>query len=117
TAQVHCIVALLGREERKAGASALAQLRPGEWVAALRGQRFILRGFRALPGRGATLAGARVLAITPSKHRRGAGEQLRPLVEGDNEARLALLLREAGYRGLTLKELFARSALPQKTLP
>ena len=116
TAQVECTVALIDREQLKSGESALAQLRLGEWVAALPGQRFILRGFRALPGRGATLAGGRVLAITPSKHRRGAGEQLRPLVEGDNEARLALLLRDAGYRGLTLKELFARSALPQKTL-
>ncbi|HYR56635.1 MAG TPA: SelB C-terminal domain-containing protein, partial [Myxococcaceae bacterium] len=80
------------------------------------GQHFILRGSRALPGRGATLAGGRVLAIAPSRHRRGAAEQLRPLVEADNEAKIAWLLRQAGYRGLTMKELFAHSALPQKTL-
>ena len=116
TSQVECTVALIDRDELRPGETALAQLRLGEWVAALPGQRFILRGFRALPGRGATLAGGRVLAIAPSKHRRGTAEQLRPLLEGDNEARIALLLRQAGYRGLTIKELFVRSALPQKTL-
>src|SRR5262249_62031713 len=102
TAQVECTVALIDREELEPGESALAQLRLGEWVAGLSGQRFILRGFRPLPGRGATLAGGRVLAITPSKPRRGAAEHLRPLVEGDNEARLALLLRQAGHRPLPL---------------
>jgi selenocysteine-specific elongation factor len=116
TSQVECTVALIDRDELRPGETALAQLRLGEWVAALPGQRFILRGFRALPGRGATLAGGRVLAIAPSKHRRGAAEQLRPLLEGDNEARIALLLRQAGYRGLMVKEFFARPALPQKTL-
>jgi selenocysteine-specific elongation factor len=116
TAQVECAVALLDLSELRPGETALAQLRLGEWVAALPGQRFILRGFRALPGRGATLAGGRVLAITPPRHRRGASELLRPLVEGDAEARVAWLLRQAGYRGLALKELFARSALPLKAL-
>jgi selenocysteine-specific elongation factor len=116
TAQVECTVALLDSDELAPGKTGLAQLRLGEWVAGLPGQRFILRGFRVLPGRGATLAGGRVLAITPGKHRRGAAELLRPLVDGDSEARVAWLLRQAGYRGLTAKELFARSALPQKTL-
>ncbi|HME91707.1 MAG TPA: SelB C-terminal domain-containing protein, partial [Myxococcaceae bacterium] len=116
TAQVECTVALLDLSELRPGETALAQLRLGEWVAALPGQRFILRGFRALPGRGATLAGGRVLAITPPRHRRGASELLRPLVEGDAEGQVDWLLRQAGYRGLTLKELFARSALPLKGL-
>ncbi len=116
TAQVECMVALIDLEELLPGETALAQLRLGEWVAALPGQHFILRGSRALPGRGATLAGGRVLAIAPSRHRRGAAEQLRPLVEADNEGKIAWLLRQAGYRGLTMKELFAHSALPQKTL-
>jgi selenocysteine-specific elongation factor len=57
-----------------------------------------------------------VLAITPGRHRRGAAELLRPLVQGDSEDRVAWLLRQGGYRGLTIKELFARSALAQKTL-
>jgi selenocysteine-specific elongation factor len=116
TAQVECTVALIDADELRPGESALAQLRLGEWVAALPGQRFILRGFRALAGRGATLAGGRVLAIAPSRHRRGASEKLRPLLQGDSEGRVSWLLTQAGYRGLTVKELFAQSALPLKTL-
>ncbi len=116
TAQVECTVALIDIDELRPGETALAQLRLGEWVAALPGQHFILRGFRTLPGRGTTIAGGRVLAIAPAKRRRGAAEQLRPLLEGDNEARIAWLLRQAGYRGLTIRELFARSALAMKTL-
>src|SRR5262249_53944208 len=116
TAQVEATVALLDVPELRPGETGFAQLRLGEPVAALPGQRFILRGFRALPGRGTTLAGGEVLTLTPPKRRRGASELLRPLTEGDAEARLAWLLNQAGYPGLSAKELFARSALPQKVL-
>jgi selenocysteine-specific elongation factor len=116
TAQVEATVALLDAPELRPGETGFAQLRLGEPVAALPGQRFILRGFRALLGRGTTLAGGEVLTLTPPKRRRGASELLRPLTEGDAEARLAWLLNQAGYPGLSAKELFARSALPQKVL-
>ena len=54
TAQVEATVALLDLDELAPGETALAQLRLAAPVAALPGQRFILRGSRALPGRGAT---------------------------------------------------------------
>ncbi|MBI3182691.1 MAG: selenocysteine-specific translation elongation factor [Myxococcales bacterium] len=116
TAQVEATVALLGEAELRPGQSAFAQLRLSAKVAALPNQRFILRGSTALPGRGATLAGGRVLAITPPKRKRGAAAALAPLLDADSEGRLSFLLEQSGYPGLTEKELFARSAMPQKSL-
>jgi selenocysteine-specific elongation factor len=116
TAQAEATVALLDRDKLEPGETAFAQLRLGTEVVALPGQRFILRGFRVLPNRGATIAGGQVLSLAPRKWRKGASEILRAIRDGDAEARLALLLNQAGYRGLSVLELFARSALPQKTL-
>ncbi|MFL5318431.1 MAG: selenocysteine-specific translation elongation factor, partial [Myxococcaceae bacterium] len=116
TIQVEATVALIDLEELRPGETAFAQLRLSDDVAALPGQRFILRGSRALEGRGTTVAGGRLLTITPPKRRRGASEVLKPLAEGDGDARVSWLLRQSGYRGLSQKELFARAALPQKTL-
>lgn len=116
TAQLEATVALLDCAELRPGESGFAQLRLGEAVAALPGQRFILRGTRALPGRGATVAGGRVLTLNPPRRRKGGAELLRSLAEGDAEAKVAWLLRQAGYGGLTEKELFARTALAPKAI-
>jgi selenocysteine-specific elongation factor len=115
TAQAEATVALLDLQQLNPGETGLAQLRLGEPIAALPDQRFILRGSRALPGRGATLAGGKILSIDPPKRRKGGAAQLEPLLKADAlEARLAWLLRQAGYRGLTAKALYARSAAGPK---
>jgi selenocysteine-specific elongation factor len=116
TAQVEAQLRLLDVDALQPGETALAQLRTAAAVAALPGQRFILRGPRPLPGRGATLAGGRVLTLSAPRRRRGAGAQLEPMRAGDGEARVRWLLRQAGYRGLDAGELFARASLPHKTL-
>lgn len=116
TAQVEATVALLDVESLAPAEKAFAQLRIASEVPALPGQRFILRGSRALKGRGATLAGGRVLAIAPPRRRGGAAKTLEPLAEASPEQRVAWLLRQAGYRGLTTKELFGRSGLSPRTL-
>jgi len=116
TAQVEAQVRLLDVDALQPGETALAQLRTAAAVAALPGQRFILRGPRPLPGRGATLAGGRVLTLSAPRRRRGAGSQLEPMRGADGEARVRWLLRQAGYRGLDAGELFARASLPHKTL-
>ncbi len=116
TAHVEARVALLDVDALAPGETTLAQLRLSREVAALPGQRFILRGSRALPGRGATLAGGRVLGITPPRRRKGAGAALAPLLAGDVAARALWLLEQAGYRGLTERELFARAGAAPKAL-
>lgn len=116
TAQVEGTAALLDLDELRPGEKALAQLRLAHPVAALPGQRFILRGSKVLPGRGATVAGGRVLALAQARRRRGASELLRPLLEGDLEAKAAWLLRQAGYAGLSAKALAARAGAAPKAM-
>lgn len=116
TAQVEARVRLLDVEVLQPGETALAQLRLSTPVAALPGQRFILRGPRALPGRGATVAGGRVLTLSAPRRRRGAATHLEAMRAGDGEARVVWLVRQAGYRGLTAPEIFVRASLPPKVL-
>lgn len=116
TAQAECTVALIDVDELRPGEAALAQLRLATPLAALPGQRFILRGSKVLQGRGATVAGGRVLALSSSRRRRGASELLRPLLEGDLEVRTTWLLRQAGYKGLSAKALAARAATSAKAM-
>lgn len=114
TAQVPATVALLDRGELAPGGTALAQLRLGEPVAALPGQRFILRGFAVLEGRGKTVGGGRVLAVAAPKRRRGRPEataQLATLAGGDPAARLQAVVAMAGPAGLELAGLVGRTAL------
>jgi selenocysteine-specific elongation factor len=117
TAQVSAAVALVDRAEIRPGDTAFAQLRLGEPVAALPGQRFILRGFTVLQGRGKTLAGGRILAVAAPRRRRGRPETLRQLevlARGDAEGRVAAVLEMAGPAGLELGGLVGRTGLAPK---
>jgi selenocysteine-specific elongation factor len=117
TAQAPATLALLDRGELAPGATARAQLRLGAPVAALPGQRFILRGFAVLEGRGKTVGGGRILAVAAPKRRRGRPEgprQLEILAGGDADARVAAVLEMAGPAGLDLPALIGRTALSPK---
>ncbi|HET8541332.1 MAG TPA: selenocysteine-specific translation elongation factor [Anaeromyxobacter sp.] len=119
TAQVPATVALLDRGELAPGATAFAQLRLGAPAAALPGQRFILRGFAVLEGRGKTVGGGRVLAVAAPKRRRGRPEatrQLEVLARGDADARVAAVLEMAGPAGLDAAALVGRTALSPKAV-
>ena len=119
TAQVPASVSLLDRGELAPGATALAQLRLGAPAAALTGQRFILRGFAVLEGRGKTVAGGRVLAVAARRRKRGRPAemaQLEVLARGDGEARIAAVLAIAGPAGLASHALVGRTALAPKAL-
>jgi len=119
TAQVAATVALVDRDAVGAGESALAQLRLAAPVAALPGQHFILRGFTAIPGRGHTVAGGRILAILPRRHRRNRPEiaaALDVLREGDAAARIERILESTGAEGLDAEALAVRTALPARAL-
>ncbi len=118
TAQAPCTVALVDPTGDLApGETALVQLSLPEPVAALPGQRFILRGFRPLEGRGRTLGGGRVLAIASRRRRRGKAEstaQLRVLSGGDPDRRVEAILQMAGPAGLPATALVGRTALSAK---
>jgi len=116
TAQAEARVALLDAPALAPGETGLAQLRLAAPLAALVGQRFILRASRSLPGRGATVAGGRVLAVATPRRRRGAAALLAPLQEADAAQQLSWLLTQAGYAGLTQAQLFGRSGLSARVL-
>ena len=116
TAQVEAELVLLDVATLEPGATALAQLKLRAPIAALPEQRFILRGSRAVPGRGTTLAGGRVLSLTPPKRRMGTGTVLAPLLEANTELRLLWLVQEAGARGMTADALPGRVGLSMKAL-
>lgn len=117
TAAVPATVTLLDRKELAPGERAPVQLTLGEEVAALHGQRFILRGFSSIPGRGRTVGGGTVLDPHPRRHRHKkaeAAQQVEILREGSPEARLSALWRDAGFLGASLEPLARRLALPPK---
>jgi len=119
TAQVPAVVALLDRAELAPGATALVQLRLGEPVAALPGQRFILRGTAILDGRGRTVAGGRVLAVGGPRRRRGRPEsmaQLERLARGDVDARTQAVLELAGPAGMAAEPLAGATGLGVRPL-
>jgi selenocysteine-specific elongation factor len=119
TAQVPVQVALLDRGELAPGATAPAQLRLSVPAAAMPGQRFILRGFAVLEGRGKTLGGGRVLAVAARRRKRGRPdeiEQMGVLARGDADARLGAVLAIAGPAGLPESALPGRTALSPKAV-
>jgi selenocysteine-specific elongation factor len=116
TEHVEGVLRLLDVEALRPGERCFAQLRFAGGVAALPGQRFILRGTRALRGRGATVGGGRVLAVNPPRRRRGAAERLEAFAQAPLDARVRFLVAEAGYAGLTQAELFARASASAKEL-
>ncbi len=116
TEQVEAVVKLLDVDALRPGETCFAQLRLAQPVAAVPQLRVILRGSRAVAGRGATLGGGRVLTLDPPRRRKGSAATLKDLAAADLEQRVMWLTTQAGYQGLTEKELFARASASLKEL-
>ena len=116
TAHVEAVLQLLEADSLSPGSTGFAQLRLTKPVAALPGQRFIIRGTRAMTGRGTTLGGGTVLALNGKRRRRGGHSNLAAFAHGTLETRLTWLLSESGASGLTENELFARASTSLKEL-
>jgi len=102
-------VRLVGRERLDAGGWGFAQLRLSRMVAALPGDRFILRR----PSPAATLGGGVILDNLPRKLRApdvsDLQRRLASLESPEPSVRLQELVRGAGRRGMDLADLRARS--------
>jgi len=116
TAQVETLVRLLDVDELRPGERCFAQLHFATPLAALPGQRFILRGTRALEGRGATVGGGIIEVLSPPRRKPGRSERLAQLTAAPLEERVRLLLVDAGYAGLEETVLAARARAPKKDL-
>ncbi|MBL8913654.1 MAG: selenocysteine-specific translation elongation factor [Archangium sp.] len=82
-----------------------------EPIAALPGQRFILRSTRA---GAATVAGGTILVINPPRRRKDTRQRLTQFAAAPLDERLRLLLVDAGYAGLDEKALAARAQASAK---
>jgi selenocysteine-specific elongation factor len=103
-------VRLLDREAVPAGGTAFAQLRLARPVAALPGDRFIVR--RASPP--LTIGGGTILHNRPPRLRPsapGTRERFARLADASAAARLRVLVDEAGAAGIDLAGLRARTGL------
>ena len=100
------------------GRKDLVQLRLESPVAALPGQRLILRSYSPQ----VTIGGGTIRDITPQKHRRrdipAARQFLLGLAEtmADDAAWLRLLVENAGLKGMTLSDLRSRTGLTDQGL-
>jgi selenocysteine-specific elongation factor len=111
TAQAPATFVLVDRESLPPGEEAFGQLRLERSLLALPGDRFLVRGFRALPGHGTTLGGGEVIrVVAPKVHGRAhrAGEEMRRFAEAGLDERVGLELAASGPAGLTTAELTAR---------
>ena len=103
---VEATVGLLDGAELAPGASTWGQLRLAGPVALLPGERWVLRGFRALADGSATLAGGRVLAPSPRRRKRGQADAVARL-ERDLASVIASFIVEAGEGGVAWSRLHA----------
>ena len=105
---------LLNQEEIKPGGEAYLQLRLEEPVAALPGDRFVIRSYSPV----FTIGGGEVLDAFPSRHKRlspQVQEEMATLEKGSEEERVKLRLFKAGPGGLSWAEMVMRSnQLPSK---
>ena len=104
----------LGADEIKPGERGFARVYLDRPVALLPGDRFVLRGFRVLPGYGTSVGGGRVVRLLASPRPRrdsAAFETVRHMALAEANERVLLELREAGVAGLSRMEVLARTGL------
>ena len=108
TAERAARISLLDRALLAPGDVALVELRLERPLAAVEGDRFVVRGYRRIKNAGWTWGGGRILDAAPRPGRRRRADRAVDLAfaaAGDREAWLAARLARAGWRGQSRAEL------------
>ena len=131
TALVEAGLTLLDADALEPGHSGYATLRLGEPIAALPGQRFILRGFETATQAGRTMGGGVILDPHPGRRRRRSAATLEVVgalwaladggpepspADGRVERALTALVAERGAPGAPLEELGRRLGVSEAEL-
>jgi len=124
SAIVNAQLTLLNADRLQPGEEAFARIRLQEPVAALRGQRFILRGFEAVSTAGRTIGGGAVLDPAPPRRKRHAPqteavlEALELTLQEPSQFSVGLvaIVQEHGTRGVKLNSLGLRLAKTPKQI-
>jgi len=116
TAEYLGTVVLLEAEELQPGKDTFAQIRLDHPIAALRGDRFVLRSYSPVQ----TIGGGTILHPLPSKHKghdkREAAKALRTLLESDDPGIVLWHIRNAAWSGISEEELRVRANVSPKPL-
>jgi selenocysteine-specific elongation factor len=108
TAERAARISLLDRALLAPGDTALVELRLERPLAAVEGDRFVVRGYRRIKNAGWTWGGGRILDAAPRPGRRKRADRAADLAfaaAGDREAWLASRLARAGWSGQSRPEL------------
>ncbi len=120
TAQVLATLALVDHQALSPGETALAQLRLDATtpLAALPGDRFIVRGFVATATHGTTIGGGRIIRVLAPRARKGAPHAVAvaKLASARQDQRLALDVKAAAFAGLGIADLVRRIGVPAEVL-
>lgn len=116
TAEHFAVAVLLGRDELLPGENGFAQIRLDHPIAALRGDRFVIRSYSPVQ----TIAGGTILHPLPHKHKgqnkTAAVKGLLTLLEADEPDITLWHVKDAAWGGLSEEELRVRANLPPKRL-
>jgi selenocysteine-specific elongation factor len=120
TTHVLASLVLVERAALAPGETAVAQLRldAATPLAALPGDRFILRGFVATATHGTTIGGGRIVRVLAPKARRGSqhADTVATLAAARQDQRIALDVKSAAFAGLGISDLVRRLGIPAEGL-
>ncbi len=116
TAEHIATAVLLDQEEVPPGQEAFAQIRLDHPIAALRGDRFVMRSYSPVQ----TIGGGSILHPLPIKHKGHhkieAAKGLEVLLRGDEPSIILWHARDASAQGLSEDQLRLRANVPSKVL-
>jgi len=110
TNEIMARLILLDRDELEPGSEAYAQLVLEAPVAAVAGDRFVVRSYSPVT----TIGGGVILDPMPAKHKRSAAtvlEEFRLLAGGSEAERVAVVMARAGICGITEPRLIPRTGI------
>lgn len=108
TSEVMARILLLEHDEWEPGQGGYAQLILASPIAAVAGDRYVIRSYSPVT----TIGGGVILDPLPAKHKRRSVpvlDQLQRIHQGSENDRTAVMIGRAGLRGIETKELIART--------
>ncbi len=115
TSEIMARLIPMDREEVKSGEKVFAQLVLDEPAVTIAGDRFVIRSYSPVT----TIGGGLIADPHPPKHKRFKPEVLEAfatLLEGDDTAKVSVIVGRAGLTGITLHELIVRTGIRSSLL-
>ncbi len=115
TSEIMARLIPMDRDEVKSGEKIFAQLVLDEPAMVMAGDRFVIRSYSPVT----TIGGGLILDPHPPKHKRFKADVLEAfsiLMNGDDAAKVGVMIGRTGLTGITLHELILRTGMPRNLL-